>query len=309
MAQVTEEQRATLSAIAKSYVTVDNPSPIMKTPKEYGLDYEDVKFKAEDGVELAAWFMPAEGSDKLIICNHPATLSRYGFPGSKEPWSNFQDIEVQFGNVYKALHDAGYNVFTYDFRNHGESASVEDHAWGQGFGNEYKDVIGAFDYIKSQDNLKEMTIGLFNPCAGGNAAITAMTQRPEYFEEVKALVCAQPASINVMSKVALDGMGLGDHADVLSEEIQKIRGLKLGEMTPHLYAKNVKMPTYIVQNRDDVWTVPSDVQTTFDSLTSLKEEDKKLHWIEEGDTRRFIGYNYFGENPETMIEWFDKYMK
>ena len=90
MAQITEAQRATLSGLAKGYVTVDHPTPILETPKDYGMDYEDVKFKAEDGVELAAWFIPAEGSDKLIICNHPATLSRYGFPGHKEPWCNFR---------------------------------------------------------------------------------------------------------------------------------------------------------------------------------------------------------------------------
>ena len=28
----------------------------------------------------------------------------------------------------------------------------------------------------------------------------------------------------------------------------------------------------------------------------------------EGTTTRFDGYNYFGENPETMVEFFDKYM-
>ncbi len=309
MAQITEEQKATLSAIAKGYVTVPNKTPILETPADYGLEFQDVKFKAEDGIELAAWFIPAEGSDKLIICNHPATLNRYGWPGHMEPYNQFQDVEVKFGKVYKALHDAGYNVFTYDFRNHGESQASEDHGWGQGFYDEYKDVIAAFDYVKSHDNLKNMTIGLFNPCAGGGAAMNAMTQRPEYFEDVKAFVCPQPASINIMSKVALNGMGFGDHIDFFSEEITKARGLELEKMTPHVHAKNIKVPTFIIQNKDDVWTIPDDVQATFDGLTSLKEEDKKLFWIEEGDTRRFIGYNYFGENPEMMIEWFDKYMK
>lgn len=307
MTQISEEQKTILSNVAKGYVTVDQRTPILETPKDYGMDYEDVKFKAEDDVELAAWFIPAEGSDKLIICNHPATLSRYGFPGHKEPWSNFQDVEVKFGKVYKALHDAGYNVLTYDFRNHGESASSEDHAWGQGFYNEYKDVIAAFDYVKSQENLKNMTIGLFNPCAGGNAAMNAMAKHPEYFEEVKALVYPQPASINIMSKIALNGMGLGDHVDFFSKEVKKFRGVNLEEMTPHLYAQNIKMPTFLLQVKDDAWTVPDDVQKTFDLLV-LPEEDKKLFWV-EGTTKRFVGYNYFGEHPEMMIEWFDKYMK
>lgn len=305
MAQITEEQRVILSDIAKGYVTIDHPTPILETPKEYGMDYEDVKFKTEDDVELAAWFIPVKNSHKLIICNHPATLNRYGFPGHKEPWSKFQDVEVKFGKVYKALHDAGYNVLTYDFRNHGESASSKDNAWGQGFYNEYKDVIAAFDYVKSQESLKNMTIGLFNPCAGGNAAMNAMTKHPEYFKDIKAFICPQPASINIMSKIALDGMGLGDHINIFSEEIAISRGLKLQEMTPHLYAKNIKIPTFLIQVKDDAWTIPDDVQKAFD-LIPVK--DKKLFWV-EGTTKRFDGYNYFGEHPEQMIEWFDTYMK
>ncbi|MBO9409773.1 alpha/beta hydrolase [Shimia sp. R9_1] len=305
-AQPTPEQLATLKAVARGYVSIDGErAPILETPKDYGMEFEDVTFTADDGIKLAAWFIPAEGSDKLIICNHPATLNRYGFPGHLEPWSNFQNVEVKFGKVHKALHDAGYNVLAYDLRNHGESDSAPDNAWGQGFSDEYKDVIAAFDYVKSREDLREMKVGLFNPCAGGGAAIHAMSERPEYFEDVKAFVCAQPASINIMSKVALDGMGLGEFFDTFAQEVESVRGLNLNEMTPHLFAKNIKMPTYIVQNKDDVWTVPEDVQTTFDLLPN---PDKKLHWIEDGDTRRFIGYNFFGEHPETMIEFFDKHM-
>lgn len=304
-AQPSDEQRGTLKAIARSYVTIpEDRAPILETPADYGLAYEDLRFPTEDGLMLAAWFIPAQGSDKLIICNHPATLNRYGFPGHQKPWSDFQDIEVKFGKVHKALHDAGYNVLAYDLRNHGESDAAPDHAWGQGFFDEYKDVLAAFDYVKSQDRLKEMKIGLFNPCAGGGAAIHAMTERPEAFKDVKAFVCAQPASINIMSKVALDGMGLGAFYDVFAEEVEKLRGIPLADMTPHKYAQNITMPTYIVQNRDDAWTIPDDVQTTYDLLPG----DKKLHWIEEGDTRRFIGYNFFGEHPESMIAWFDQYM-
>lgn len=304
---MTEKQKATIKAVAQGYTVISTDrTPILKTPKDYGLAYEDVKYKSEDGIELSAWLIHAENSDKLIICNHPATFNRYGFPGHQAPWSNFQDVEVTFGNVYKALHNAGYNVLTYDLRNHGESGSSAGNLWGQGFYDEYKDVIATFDYVKSQENLKNMKIGLFNPCAGGNSAMHAMTKHPEYFEDVKAFVCAQPASINIMSKIALTGMGLGDFYNEFSEEIEKNIGVKLDDMTPHKHVQSIKIPTFIVQNKDDVWTIPDDVQKTFDLIPI---EDKKLFWIEKGDTRRFIGYNYLGENPKMMIEWFDKYVK
>ena len=68
------------------------------------------------------------------------------------------------------------------------------------------------------------------------------------------------------------------------------------------------MPTLIAQVRDDFWTRPEDVQTTFNLLSGLKEKDKKLLWI-EGTDKRFDGYNYFGDNPKEMVEFFDLYMK
>ncbi|GLX87323.1 hypothetical protein tloyanaT_35760 [Thalassotalea loyana] len=304
--QLNEEQKAMLSAVAQGYVSLPvDRAPILATPTDYGLEFEDVKYMTEDGLELAGWFIPKDGSDKLIICNHPATLNRYGFPGHKAPWSDFQNIEVKFGNVYKALHDAGYNVLTYDLRGHGESDASKENKWGQGFSDEHKDVIATFEYVRSRDDLKEMIIGLFNPCAGGNAAFYALTKHPEYAKKVKAFVCAQPASINIMSRVAVDGMGLSEHFEFFASEIEKNIGIKLEDMTPHKYVQNFHIPTFIIQNKEDIWTVPADVQTTFDLIPTA---NKKLHWIENGDTRRFIGYNYCGEYPEQMIEWFDTYM-
>lgn len=304
MAQITEEQLVTIKGLAQGLTKVNHPTPILETPSDYDMEFEAVSFPSMDGVSLAAWYIPAENSDKLIICNHPMTFNRSGFPGHLEPWSNFSDVRVNFLNLYKALHNAGYNVLTYDLRNHGESASADNNVCGVGL-LEYQDVVGAMQYVQNNNQLKHMDVGLFNPCAGGDAAMVAMTRHPEYFEKVKAFVCPQPASMHIMSQITLNNMGLGDYMDVLDEEQIKLGGFKSSDMSPHHYAMNVKVPTFIIQVKDDVWTIPDDVQKTFD-LIPVK--DKKLFWV-EGTTKRFDGYNYFGENPEQMIEWFDTYMK
>ena len=57
-------------------------APILHSPAEHGLDYQDVTFPALDGVPLEGWFIPAAGSDKLIIANHPMGFSRAGMPAS-----------------------------------------------------------------------------------------------------------------------------------------------------------------------------------------------------------------------------------
>jgi len=90
-------------------------SPILANPSSVGLAYDDVTFPSEDGVPLEAWFIPRDGSRKLVIANHPRFFSRYGFPSHLDPWRSMfaaggNDFEVNFLPEYKILHDAGYNV-------------------------------------------------------------------------------------------------------------------------------------------------------------------------------------------------------
>jgi hypothetical protein len=68
-----------LAAMADSFAR-QLRSPILHWPSEQGLDYQDVTFPALDGVPLEGWFIPAPGSDKLIIANHPMGFSRAGIP-------------------------------------------------------------------------------------------------------------------------------------------------------------------------------------------------------------------------------------
>jgi hypothetical protein len=61
-------------------------APVLHWPSEVGLEYENVTFPARDGVPLEGWFIPAPGSAKLIIANHPFSFSRSGIPAHLEPW-------------------------------------------------------------------------------------------------------------------------------------------------------------------------------------------------------------------------------
>ena len=294
-----------VTAAIKAIASAVKPqrAPVLKTPADYGLEYEDLFFPSFDGIPLEAWFIPAD-SDKLIIFNHPGTMNRYGFPGHLEPWSQFNSTEVDLVRIQAQLHKAGYNVLAYDMRNHGVSGEANGGICGMGL-YEWRDVIGAMQFVRNHPLLKDMTVGLFSPCAGGNAAMIAMTKHPEFFTDVKAFVSPQPCSCAVPAQIFANMYGIGDRMDEIDQEQRRMGGFTNAQMSPHSYAANVKVPTFIIQVKDDAWTLPDDVQTTFDKLT-VKE--KKLFWI-EGTTQRFDGYNYFGEHPEMMVEFFDTYMK
>jgi pimeloyl-ACP methyl ester carboxylesterase len=298
----------TLQTIADGFRT-SLRSPIMHRPDEHGLDYEDVTFPSQDGVPLEGWFIPNAASDKIIIANHPRWFNRAGLPSHLEPWKSLgaaagNDFEVNFVPDYKILHDAGYNVLAYDLRNFGHSGAANGGVFTVGR-FESRDVIGSLDYVRSREDTRDMTIGLFSRCVGGNATMFAMTRHPEVFEGVRCMVSPQPLSSRVALERALERLGIPpEYIDDLDERIRLHTSFRLDELSPVPWAKNVMIPTMLYQVRDDLYTRPDDIQAMYDNIPIA---EKKLFWI-EGSTRRWDGYTYFQKDPSLMLEWFATYM-
>ncbi|WP_312655423.1 alpha/beta hydrolase family protein [Kluyvera ascorbata] len=279
-------------------------TPILHYPDEYGMEYEDVFFPAQDGVILEGWFIPAK-SKRLVICNHCMPANRSGFPGHLEPWKSlgFGDFEVNFLPKYKALHDAGYNVLVYDMRNHGRSGSGSGGLVGHGT-LEYRDVIGSIRYAKSRPDTANMKTALLSVCLGANATINGMHKHPEEFTNIRTLFALQPVTAGHFVEVAMERAGIPDGYDRLNEVLYQRTGLHLKNMWPTEYAKAVTVPTLVAQVHDDFTIRPSLIEEIYGFISA---KDKALFWI-EGTDQRFQGYNYFGKDPQVMLEWFDRHM-
>jgi uncharacterized protein len=277
-------------------------TPVLRRPDEYGMPYQDVFFPSLDGVGLEGWFIPAD-SDRLVICNHFMPGNRYGYPGHMDPWKGFGGFEVNFLQQYKALHDSGYNVLAYDLRNHGLSGAGNGGTVAIGL-LEYRDVIGSVRYAKSRPDTRDMQTALLSVCLGCDSTMVAMNKHPDEFTHIQALLALQPVSARPFIERASEKAGIPDGPKMFDAAIHKRTGFHMDELSPIQHAKAVTLPTLVVQVHDDVLTKPSDVQTIYDNISA---RDKKLFWI-EGTTRRFDGYNYFGEHPELMLDWFDTHM-
>lgn len=283
-------------------------SPILDSPENYGLEFENIFFPSMDGIPLEAWWIPCRGSDKVVIANHPLWFNRYGFPAHLEPWKSIgaaggNDFEVNFMRDYKHLHDAGYHVLCYDMRNFGHSGAANGGVGTNGI-FESRDVVGSLQYIKQREDTRKMTVGLLSRCCGCNATVIAMTKHPEHFKDVRCMVSPQPVSLRPFYERITEKLGIEDQFDNIDREIQLITSFRIDQMSPVPYAKNCRVPAFITQVHDDALTKPTDVQSFFDNIPV---EDKKLFWI-QGTSRRWDGYNYFPEHPEQMLEWFDKHM-
>ena len=281
-------------------------TPVLRTPDSVGLKYEEVFFPSMDGVPIEGWFIPGN-SNNLIICNHFWPGNRYGYAGHLEALQGLGGFEVNFLNYYKKLNEAGYNILTYDFRNHGLSGDGNGRTFGLGL-FEYRDVIGSLNYAKSRADTKNMTIGLMSICLGCNSTFVGIEKYPEYFKDVKCILGLQPVSARPFLEKSCGLMNLekpmDEVMDYIDKDYKESSGFGLDQLSPIEYAKSVKTPTKLFQLRRDFRTDPSDVQAVYDNLGS---KIKELHWI-EGASERFTAYNYFGEHPELMLEWFGRFM-
>jgi hypothetical protein len=78
-------------------------------------------------------------------------MCRAGFPGHFDlPWNNYDGVEIDFVIQYKHLTDAGYNVLTYDIRNHGNSSAASNGICGIGRW-EWRDCVGEKKYVDSHE--------------------------------------------------------------------------------------------------------------------------------------------------------------
>jgi pimeloyl-ACP methyl ester carboxylesterase len=283
---------------------------VLHTPAEAGLDFEEVTFPSLDGTPLEGWFLPADGSDRLVVVNHPMTFTRSGLPTHLEPWRSIwgasgNDVEVNFVPDLALLHEAGYNVLAYDLRNHGLSGAANGGIASSGI-FEARDVVGSLRYAASRPDLRGMSIGLFSRCLGLNATLHAMSRWPEAFEAVRCLVGPQPVTEEVIlgRTLAVAGVPAG-HLGELEERLRLRTSIGFGPRVPVEWARSVRVPTLLYQVRDDLLTTPEDTQAIFDAIPVA---DKALHWIED-TTRRWDGYLEFQRRPQPMLEWFDRYLR
>lgn len=282
-------------------------TPVMRKPSDYGMEFEETWFPSMDGVPLEAWFIPAD-SDKLLIINHPMTCNRYGFPGHLSEYkAYFGGFEVNFLPELKALHDAGYNILTYDLRNCGRSGEGNGGISGLGL-LECRDVVGSVRHAREHDKLGKMRTGLFSRCMGGNSTIIAMAKWPDEFKHIEALVLLNVVSGPSFIKRGAENLGLDPEAASkrLDERCRETTGFSLFDFRPQDYGQGVKVPTLMAQlRRDFLIHGEKDGEEIFGSLAA---NEKELLWIEQSN-QRFYAYNHFGAHPERLVGWFDQHMK
>jgi len=141
--------------------------PISSTPKDYGMEFKDVEFKAKDGFKIRGWLVVNKTASPTIIICHGFNTSR-------------SDVLV----LADFLFDGGYNILLFDFRGHGQSQG-----WYTSFGlQEQRDLAAAIEFLKNNQELKSKDFGVIGVSMGGSVAIMVAAEN----QDIKAVAADSP---------------------------------------------------------------------------------------------------------------------
>lgn len=293
--------------MAKNLVLAGKGAPLFDNPKNYDLPFEDVTFKASDGINLKGWLIKGS-SDKVIIQSHFGLYCcRAGYTNqAKRPVKGYPE-DVQFLRQAKYLHDAGYTVLMYDFRNHGASDAAMDGFVSYG-PEEAKDIIAAVNFINQHPVYKNAKIGLLSICMGQGASVSAYGRADglKNFDNIKCMISIQPLDyVHFMKRMKIPGF-LKRSAD---KYIKKNTDFNYYENTWRPHVKDVSVPTLVIQNKNDGLLDEEFVNGFYNDL----QVEKEMMWITVPDKKnqgynRMAAYDWLGKNPEPILGWFGKYM-
>ncbi len=126
---------------------------INQTPRDWGLEYEDIFFSTSDNIKLHGWFIPHKNAKRTVLFFH----------------GNAGNISHRSKSI-KIFHRLGFNVFIPDYRGYGKS---EGHPSEAGL---YEDSYAAWHYLLSEKSLQSEQIILFGRSLGGAVATKLATR-------------------------------------------------------------------------------------------------------------------------------------
>ncbi len=136
--------------------------PLRVTPGETG---EPVRFTTGDGLTLSGSYLrsrTAEQAGVIVYCHEYLS----------DRWSYHPYVDH--------LRDLGFDLFTFDFRNHGESENEPGYGPMQWTTDrEVRDLRGALKLLRSRPDRDPAGFGLFGVSRGGTTALVAGASEPD----------------------------------------------------------------------------------------------------------------------------------
>jgi fermentation-respiration switch protein FrsA (DUF1100 family) len=124
-----------------------------QSPRDWGLEYEDVFIHTSDAIKLHGWYIPHKDSKRTLLFFH----------------GNAGNISHR-GESIKIFHRLGFNVLIFDYRGYGKSEGQPSET------GLYEDAHSAWNYLLSKKELQPDNIIIFGRSLGGAVAVKLATE-------------------------------------------------------------------------------------------------------------------------------------
>jgi uncharacterized protein len=254
--------------------------PLKESPADYGLKYETLTLKTDDGYKLAAWYIPSQ--------NRAAILVQHGYKNDR----------TSILPVAKILADHGYGVLMVDLRacgcSDGELVS---------FGlYESNDLEAAYQYLLRRQDVDAARIGAYGLSMGGVVVLLYAAKNPN----IKAVI-ADSAFTSLQDEVAIGvknmtGLPAFPFASMIQWFAERKAGFNANQIAPiHLIGKISPRPVFLMQGGADTQIRP-------DSGFRLYEgagEPRELWFEPKLEHGQFMKKEEF---PVRVTTFFDRYL-
>ena len=204
---------------------------IEATPRDWGLAYEEISFKTQDGLSLHGWWIPGTGSPLTILWFH----------------GNGGNISYRLDNINRRHDLLGANIFIFDYRGYGRSEG------GASEEGTYKDGDAAIRYLHSREDIDPAKIVFLGESLGSAVAVEMATRH-----DCAALILEAPfLSIPEMAKVSFPFLPIGSLLQTRYDTLSKIG--------------QVRVPLLIVHGEDDEIVPFRHGQRLFEAASEPKE--------------------------------------
>ncbi len=153
----------------------ENSPQAFEAPEVYELDTQpwampkpvEVRIPSRDpGIDIAGWWLPAATAEGSAPA--PTVIVVHGFTACRRDFAVLLPAGM--------LHRSGYSVLLIDLRDHGDSTR-EDGRFAGGT-DEYRDVLGAWDWVRTEQGVPAPSIGLLGVSLGAATVLLATGQEP-----------------------------------------------------------------------------------------------------------------------------------
>ncbi len=230
-------------------------------PDDFGLDFSEVSFETEDGIDLKGWWMD-KNSEKTLICLHGYTASRW--------------YEVYMKPLLDILKGKHYNILYFDLRAHGKSGGNRS-----SFGlREHLDLKASLDWLEKTHEDKCKKIGLIGYSMGAVVAIKGLASD----ERVDCAVADSPPidmdSTSARSLKYFVGIPSSFY-HLVKPFVRLLFGIKSFDM--YGYMDRIDEPLLLIAGKNDPIVDLSEVRKFYEG-----SEDSVELWSTEGEHVRTI---------------------